>query len=52
MLQYNIGKRLGIDDVINHEFLNKNVSQFTHDGLEQFGEVKEDELVVNIQIDE
>ena len=52
MLQYNIGKRLGIDDVIKHEFVTKDFSQFTHDGLEQFGEVKGDEIVVNIQIDE
>ena len=52
MLQYNIGKRLGIEDIVKHEFLTKNVSDFSHDGLDQFGEVKGDELVVNIQIDE
>lgn len=51
ILQYSNDKRLKIDDIINHEFLTKNVDQFTHEGYEQFGEVNENELVLNIKIE-
>ena len=50
MLQYNPNKRLGIDDVIKHDFFKKKVNELTYKGYEELGEVKENELILSIDI--
>ena len=50
MLQYDVNKRFDINAVINHDFLKKDTKDFEHKGFEQFGEVKEKEIVLNINI--
>jgi len=48
MLQYDPEKRFDINDVVEHDFLNKNVNEFAHEGYEEFGEVNENEIILNI----
>ena len=50
MLQYNPNKRLDIDDVVKHDFLNKKVSELTYKGYEELGEVKDNEIIISIDI--
>lgn len=50
LLQYDANKRLDINGVINHDFLKKNVKDFEHKGFEKLGEVKEKEIILNINI--
>lgn len=50
ILQYDPNKRFDINDVINHDFLNKNVKEFSHEGIENLGEVNEKEIILSINI--
>jgi serine/threonine protein kinase len=50
MLQYDPKKRFDINDVLNHDFLKKNVKEFSHKGQEKFGEVKGNDIILNINI--
>ena len=49
MLQYKPNKRFDINEVINHDFLKKNVNDFSHEKFEQ-AEENENEIVLNINI--
>ena len=48
MLQYDPKKRFDINDVLNHDFLKKNVKEFSHKGQEKLGEVKGNDIILNI----
>ena len=50
MLQYDPKNRFNIDDVIKHDFLNKNVSEFSHKDYETLGKVDENGIVLDIKI--
>ena len=50
MLQYNPNKRFDIYDVEKHDFLNKKVSEFTHKGYEELGEVNDNDIIISIDI--
>jgi serine/threonine protein kinase len=50
MLQYNPNKRFDIDDVLKQDFLTKKVNEFSHKDYEKLGEVKDDELIISIDI--
>ena len=50
MLQYDPARRLTIEELANHDFLRKNVKDFTQINLELFGsKVKNDKLYINIK---
>lgn len=40
-------KRFDINDVVNHDFLNKDVKDFTHEGFEEFCDVNGNEITKN-----
>ena len=50
MLQYDPKKRFDINDVLNHDFLKKNVKEFSHKEQEKLGEVKGNDIILNINI--
>ena len=52
ILQYDSTKRLDIDGVLAHDFLKKDTKEFSHEGIEQFGEIKEKELILDIKINQ
>ena len=52
ILQYDSTKRLDIDGVLGHDFLKKDTKEFSHEGIEQFGEIKEKELILDIKINQ
>ena len=49
MLQYDPSKRFDINDVINHDFLKKNVKDFSHEKYD-LGEINENGITLNINI--
>ena len=50
MLQYDPKNRFDINDVIKHDFLNKNVSEFSHSDYETLGKVDENGITLDIKI--
>ena len=50
MLQYDPKKRFDINDILNHDFLQKNVKEFSYKGQEKLGEVEGNEIILNINI--
>ena len=50
MLQYDPSKRFDINQVLAHDFLNKDTKSFSHDGIDKLGEVNDKEIVLNINI--
>jgi serine/threonine-protein kinase ULK/ATG1 len=48
ILQKDPTKRFDINDVINHDFLNKDVKDFTHEGFEEFCDVNGNEIILKI----
>ena len=50
MLQYDQKKRFDINDILNHDFLQKNVKEFSYKGQEKLGEVEGNEIILNINI--
>ena len=49
MLQFDPSKRFDINDVINHDFLNKKVSEFTYTDYEKLGKVEDNGIVLDIK---
>ena len=49
MLQYDPNKRFDINEVINHDFLNKDVKDFSHEKYD-IGEVNENGITLDIKI--
>ena len=50
MLQYDPNKRFDINQVLAHDFLNKDIKSFSHDGIDKLGEVNDKEIILNINI--
>jgi serine/threonine protein kinase len=48
ILQRDPTKRFDINDVVNHDFLNKDVKDFTYEGFEEFCDVNGNEIILKI----